>query len=474
MKQQNHNGVSRRQFLRGLGVGVGAAFLAACGTASTGTNGAASSGAASSGAASSGAASTAASGAASGAAGSGGAASAAAGGGSGQVQFWDMVWGPPAYIDTAKKVVDQFNQANPNIKVSYQSNPWSSWPQVFTTAVGSGTAPDVSTGGGYQAIQFYPQGAILEIDDVVSSFKPDDFLPGQVEGMKFNNHYVALPWGIDIRIPFYRKDLFDKAGVKPPTTWDEMRAALKKLTTGNQYGIAFPGNDNAAWQGMWGLVINNGGGLFTQDRKLDVMNDRTVEALTFISNLVKDGVVHPGSAGFSGDDMIKAFSSGSVGMVIFVPGTEERVTPETKQNVELLAPMTGPHGEKGTLMFANNLMVYKQTQNPEATKTFLKWWSANSLPIWSEGKCGNLPARKSIAADPYFQNNVYLKRILDEWVPVGKLTAANASGTFPVLADIDMGGAMKTLASDILQGQDVKAALQKLETTLKGYKTLGQ
>ncbi len=450
--------VSRRKFLRVTGGAAGAALLVACGAAPTTSSGATGGQATTSAAGASGGATAAAAG-------------AAAGGSSGDVQFWDMVWGPNAYIDTAKKVVDQFNQANPKIKASYQSNPWSSWPQVFTTAVGSGTAPDVSTGGGYQAIQFYPQGAILEIDDVVATFKPDDFLPGQVEAMKFNGHYVALPWGIDIRIPFYRKDMFDKAGVKPPTTWDELRPALKKLTSGNQYGIAFPGNDNAAWQGMWGFVINNGGGLFSKEGKLDVMNDRTVEALTFISNLVKDGVVHPGSAGFSGDDMMKAFSSATTAMVMFVPGTEERVTPETKQNVQLLAPMTGPHGDKGTLLFANNLMLYKQTKNPDATKAFLKWWSANSLPIWTEGKAGNLPARTSIAKDPYFQNNVYLKRILDEWVPIGKLTGANASGTFPVLADIDMGGAMKTMASDILQGQDVKAALQKLEAAIKGYKT---
>ncbi|MBA3944876.1 MAG: sugar ABC transporter substrate-binding protein [Herpetosiphonaceae bacterium] len=460
--------VSRRDFLRVTGGVAGAALLAACGATPASPSGAASGQTAAS--ASTDAGTT--GGATAAAVQATQAPAAAAGGAAGDVQFWDMVWGPPAYIDTAKKVVQQFTQANPNIKASYQSNPWSSWPQVFTTAVGSGTAPDVSTGGGYQAIQFYPQGAILEIDDVVASFKPDDFLPNQIEGMKFNGHYVALPWGIDIRIPFYRKDLFDKAGVKPPTNWDEMRAGLKKLTSGNQYGIAFPGNDNAAWQGMWGLVINNGGGLFTADRKLDVMNDRTVEALTFISNLVKDGVVHPGSAGFSGDDMTKAFSSGSVGMVIFVPGTEERVTPNVKQNVELLAPMTGPHGDKGTLLFSNNLMVYKQTKNPDATKSFLKWWSANSLPIWTEGKCGNLPARTSIAKDPYFQNNIYLKRILDEWVPIGKLTGTRSSGTFPALADIDMGGMMKTLATDILQGQDVKASLQKLETTLKGLKTL--
>jgi multiple sugar transport system substrate-binding protein len=460
VNDHSRNAISRRRFLRGLGAGAGAALLAACGGTSATPSGG------------EGAAATTGAGGAAATTVAGGGAAPAAGGASGEVQFWDMVWGPDVYIDTAKKVVEQFNQANPGITASYQSNPWSSWPQVFTTAVGSGTAPDVSTGGGYQAIQFYPQGAILEIDDVVASYKPEDFLPGMVEGMKFEGHYVALPWGIDIRIPYYRKDLLEKASVQPPTNWDEMTAALKALTSGNQYGIGFAGKENSAWQGMWGFVINNGGGLFTPDFKLDVMNDRTVEALELISSWVKDGLVHPGSAGFAGTDVEKAFATGSVGMLMYVPGTEERVTPDVKQQVELLAPMTGPHGDKGTLMFANNIMVYKQTKSPDAAKTFLKWWSENSLPIFTEGKAGNLPARTSIAKDPYFQDNIYLKRILDEWVPVAKLTGAQASGTDPVLADVDMGGMMITLATDILQGQDVKAALQKLEGTLKGLPTM--
>jgi multiple sugar transport system substrate-binding protein len=390
-----------------------------------------------------------------------------------ELAFWDMVWGGTEYIDTAKKVVDQFNQQNPNIKVTYQSNPWSSWPQVFTTAVGSGTAPDLSTGGGYQAVQFYPQGAILEIDDVVAEFKPGDFAPGHLEGMNFDGHYIALPWGIDIRIPFYRKDLLEAAGVTPPTNWDEFRAGLQKLTSGDKYGLAFAGNNPSGWQSMFSLLFNNDGGLFNEAGQLDVLNDRNIEAFTFISDLIKDGVVNPGSAGFADSDMLKSFANGSTAEVIFVPGTEDRV-PEVKDQIELLAPMTGPHGDKSTLAFANNIMVYKQTQHPDETKTFLKWWSANSLPIWTEGHCGNLPARTSIAKDAYFQNNVFLKRILDEWVPISHLTGYKAPGTFPALADIDAGGMLNTMATDIMQGKDVKETLQKLEATLKSLKTLQQ
>jgi multiple sugar transport system substrate-binding protein len=65
------------------------------------------------------------------------------------LQFWDMIWGGPEYIDTGKALVAQFNQEHPDITVTYRSVPWNNWYQTFLTAIGSQTAPDLSTGAGY-------------------------------------------------------------------------------------------------------------------------------------------------------------------------------------------------------------------------------------------------------------------------------------------------------------------------------------
>ena len=159
------------------------------------------------------------------------------------LQFWDMIWGGPEYIDTGKALVAQFNQEHPDITVTYRSVPWTNWYQTFLTAIGSGTAPDISTGAGYQAVQFYDQDAILPIDDVISQLKAegklDDFLPATVDVLKYKDHYVALPWAIDIRIWYYRKDLLEQAHVQPPTSWQELKAAAQTLTNpkADQYGL---------------------------------------------------------------------------------------------------------------------------------------------------------------------------------------------------------------------------------------------
>ena len=300
------------------------------------------------------------------------------------VEFWDMVWGPPEYIDSGEAIVDQFNQEQSDLKVWYQSTPWSNWYQTFLTAIGSGTAPDISTGAGYQAVQFYSQGAILEIDDVIadlkSSGKDKEFFPGALERLQYEVVTVALPWAIDIRVTIYRKSMFEAAGVQEPTTWEEAREVTKALSTGDQYGWVTSAAETGGPHLTTFVMFNNGGGLFAEDGTLDVMNESNVEAMQFVADMVADGSMHPGSAGFKNDDSRKSFGTGNTGILLDGPGSPNRF-PEVKEDIGLLAPMAGLHGDTGTISWVNNVMIYKQSQNPDAAKAFLNWWSENQKPL---------------------------------------------------------------------------------------------
>lgn len=438
MKNQFSAPLSRRQFLQVAGMSAASVALAACVTPGAAPQ-----------------------------AGAGAAEGAAAG--AAEIQFWDMVWGPPEYIEAAKKLVEQFNSETPAIKVTYTSNQWSSWPQVFTTAIGSGTAPDVSTGGGFQPVQFYADGAILPVDDLLAEVGSDDFPGAVLAANEYDGHNLAIPWNLDIRGIFYRTDLFEAAGAAAPTTWDELRTALKAVTKDNTYGLGFAGNSPLGWQQMWGFLHNNGGGLFTTDGKLDVMNERNVEAVEFIASLVADGVVHPGSAGFSDTDLAKAWAESTVSMLTWGFNFEKRA-PDLVPKTAVLSPLAGPHGDKGALVWINGLMMYNQTKNADATKTFLKWYSKNAKPLWTEGNCGVLPARISIASDPFFQDNPPTKALLNEWVPIATGLGNKQAGTSPLLGKIDGSGIPNTLCTDILQGMNATEALQKAADALAEIK----
>src|SRR5262249_30694311 len=145
-----------------------------------------------------------------------------------------------------KTLVVQFNREHPAIEVAYRSIPWSNWYQTFVTAVSSNTAPDISTGGGFQAVQLFDAGAVHPVDDVVEALRRDgeldDFAPGTVDALRYDGHHVALPWGLDVSVWFYRKDHFAEAGLEPPQSWSDLRAAAKRLIGKNRFGLIGAGD----------------------------------------------------------------------------------------------------------------------------------------------------------------------------------------------------------------------------------------
>jgi multiple sugar transport system substrate-binding protein len=385
------------------------------------------------------------------------------------LDFWDMIWGPPEYIDAANKLVEQFNQENPGIQVEYRSVPWADWYQTFLTAIGSGTAPDLSTGAGYQAVQLYDQGAIRPLDDLVEEMRAageiEDFLPGSVDTLRYDDHYVALPWGVDIRVWYYRKDLLEAAGVAPPTSWEELAEAAKTLTGDGVYGIVSAG-DTGGSHYLYNAILNNGGGLFTEDRELDLRSERNLEAFQALADMVAAGSVSPASTGYNSDDKRAAFYRGEAAFMLDGPGAIAQAG-DVADKIGIVEPLTAMNGDKGTIFWINNIMVYEQTEHPEEVKTFLKWWSANQTPLWTEGHSGQIPARLSIAQDEYFTSNEPLNYVIANYVPTGKTTATHASGIFPALNDVEGEGVMQSFVQELWQGQELEAILDTAEGRLR-------
>jgi multiple sugar transport system substrate-binding protein len=295
----------------------------------------------------------------------------------------------------------------------------------------------------------------------------DDFLPNMIDTLKYDNHYVALPWAIDIRVWYYRKDLFAQAKLQPPTNWQEFKAAAQALTNSkaDQYGMVTAG-DTLGEHLLLALMLNNGGGLFTTDRKLDLGSDRNMEALKFVGDLVEAKSVNPASAGYSGEDAVSAFSQGKGALFLDVPGLIGRL-PKIADKIGLVQPLVGPHDEKGTIFWVNNIMVYKQGKHPAETKIFLEWWSEHQKDLWTKGHVTQLPTRKSFAADPYFQDNAETKFILDNYLPVAKTTATHANGIFPKLNEVEGEGALQSLSQSLLQGKDVDSSVKTAADRLK-------
>ena len=386
-----------------------------------------------------------------------------------KLNFWDMIWGPPEYIDTAKELVTQFNREHPAVQVEYRSVPWSGWYQTYVTAIGAGSAPDISTGAGFQAVHFFEQEAILPVDDVIAEMKASgelaEFLHGSIETLQYKGATVALPWALDVRAWLYRKDILEQKKIAVPTSWAELRAAAKACTGDGVYGLISSG-DTGGSHYLYNAMNNNGGGMFSPERKADILNPINVEALKLYADMVADGSVSPASVGASSDDRRRAFTQGRCAFLLDGPGFIASAG-AAADKMGVIPPMAGPRGQKGTVYWVNNIMIYKQTRYPAQTKIFMKWWSKNQAVLWTKGNARPLPARKSIADLPIFKSEAARLFIMENYLPIAKTLAQRASGTFPQLNEIEGEGAIMTMVQRIWQGQDLIKSMTDANNRLK-------
>ena len=390
----------------------------------------------------------------------------------GTLKFWDMAWGIKAYGDLGTKITAAYAPAAGLPTATYQSTQWVNYYQTFTSAIASNTGPAVSTGAGYQALQFTQQGAIAPADNLVAklkkSGKADDFLEGTIDALKYKGSYVAVPWQMDIRVLWYRPSLLEKAGAEIPTDWDGVLAAGKALKKIGVSGFGVAGGENLGPQQFWSFIINNGGGFFDKDGNLDVVTDRNIETVTFLKQLVAEGIIDPTYTSYTSDNLYNDMVSGKVGMAVAPPGMNAYFTGANSADIVPTSPLSGPHGDKGTLYWVNNIMMYKNTPSQEGSEAFIEYYLDQIKGYWQNNLITSLPVLKSIVKLPEFQANKNNVKIIEEWQPIGQTAGATGSILFPALAAVEGSQAVTNWAQAIIQAKsDPKKILEDLQAGLQ-------
>ena len=389
------------------------------------------------------------------------------------LNFWDTPWGSPttAYINEAKKITQAYQPTGGLNPATYQSVPWTNWLQQFTSAVAAKTGPAVSSGGAYQAIYFDAQNAIAPADHLIATMHSNgmaaDYLPGILESLKYKNHYVAIPWLIDVRVLWYRNSLLQKAGVSVPTDWDSLRTAglaLKKLGISG-FGLNGGSGGNAN-QPLVAMLINNGGGLFDPAGNPNCVTKRNIETVDFLMGLSKDGIIQQQYATYTPADLQGDIDKGLVALVISSPTGP--TTGKVQSELALTSPLVGPHGDKGTIYWINNLMMYKNTPSQASSEAFMLYYLKNIHLYWKTGLFGFAPVLKSVVNLPIVQKNANLAKAVAEWVPVGKTLGSLDTDLFPALNAVDGGPALVQWAQAVIEGtESPKSVLQTLQTGLQ-------
>jgi len=285
-----------------------------------------------------------------------------------------------------------------------------------TAAAAAGDLPDVI----YHTLQYvlpWAEAGILDVDannDVVKDLGKNTFAPGALKMAKSGSKIAAVPVDGWTQMVVYRKDLFEAAGLKPPTSYANIEAAVKALSSNDMFGFvaATKTDENFMSQVLEHVLLANGvnivkkGGIKKQGKKLK-------NALEFYKVIAKASP--PGELYWK--QSRELYFAGKTPMIIWSPFIMDELaglrdsapptinsdptSPELASKTGFITNFSGPNNAKGAAWADIRYFGITADADTDEAKQFVMYSMdegyASTLSIAPEGK---FPVRRGNASDP--------------------------------------------------------------------------
>jgi len=229
--------------------------------------------------------------------------------------------GPQQRTDLTRKMFDEYEKRNPGVKVTLESGGATSelQRQYLSTVLGAKDSTlDVLILDIINPAQYYAAGWIEPLDQYLgvkdAKSYMSQYLPAYATADVIDGKIVALPDFADSMFLYYRKDLLDKYGVKPPTTWDDLATVSQKIQQGekrpNLQGLSFQGAPIEGAVCTFLLPYWSQGKDYQAGIKLD--KPAAVRGLDMWLGMVDKGVAKKNIAEVKTGDTVNEFMAGDV------------------------------------------------------------------------------------------------------------------------------------------------------------------
>jgi multiple sugar transport system substrate-binding protein len=401
-------------------------------------------------------------------------------------------WSPQASPDQLamyKSQIASFEAAHPGIKVSFEPTSDEGYPAQFAAAFASKQLPNLVTHlPSFAAQNYYSQGLLEPMDDVIKAIGEDKYFPGANDVYKTaDGHYCGTAIGNTAAdMLWLRKDLMQKAGIdKAPTTWDELRVACKKMQGGGIFGAPLPYGLNSMTSLIFiGFIHRGGGQIFTPDLAVGIDSQQTYDALEFYKSMRE--FCPAGATNYSWGESLTAFVSGATATGIYAGRVLANVTKQNPAIADSVTCVTYPTVSKDVASWTFNdfpsVFIPKGVANMAETKALAAFLfePAGYIPQLLAAPGHILPVLRTIAEDPAYLANPIIKKYKTEVTTMSVAAAAGKNLGFESSKHKPNVKANEIIASNViaelvqrvvLNGENAKATVgdtaKKLEDIMK-------
>jgi len=301
--------------------------------------------------------------------------------------------------EVVQQLVRDFERQAPGVRVRVQQIPWLAAHEKLLTGFVGEMTPDVAQLGNTWIAEFVTLRALAPLDSLVAvpgGIEESGFFPGIWATNVMDDHVFGIPWYVDTRLLFYRKDLFERAGIRePPSNWDEWYRSMRLVrdSAGAQYGIFLPLSE---WNPLVIMGMQAGSPLLTEGGLRGVFSEPEFrKAFEFYAKIFRDSLAPPAGQGQIANPY-QEFERGTFAMYITGPWQlgefANRISPGM-QDAWDTAPLPGPTGDSSGVSMAggSSLVMFDASPNKEAAWRLITFLSQPEQQARFYAISGNLP-----------------------------------------------------------------------------------
>jgi multiple sugar transport system substrate-binding protein len=325
------------------------------------------------------------------------------------LSFWAM----GSEGEAVERLLPEFERRHPGLRVKVQQIPWSAAHEKLLTAYAGDALPDLFQLGNTWLPEFVALDAIESLDGRLRSAAPfADFFAGILDAVELDGRRYGLPWYVDTRLLFYRKDILAAAGFSaPPTTWEDWQAAMARIKAlpGEHEPLLLPMNE---WQVPIILGLQRGAGPLREGGRYGNFRSEGFRA-AFLDYIgwFRQGYA-PAVATAQIANLYREFGRGRFAMYITGPwniGEFRRRLPAEVQDSWATAPLPAPPAGSApsaaaypglSLAGGASLVLSRSSRRQEASLALMEFLLEPERQVEFHRLTGDLPSRRSAWESP--------------------------------------------------------------------------
>ncbi len=322
-----------------------------------------------------------------------------------------------------------------------------------------------TTGTMREGRQFFTSGWYGDLTSLVNDpsatsveWDKSDFIDAVWKAHQFGGKQVAVPVQANVQLLYYRKDLFDAAGLKPPKTLDELEAAAKRLhNPPSVYGFVARGRKTQAPYTWSHWLYANGGSWLSPDGKPGIGTPAALNAVNQYVRLLRT-YGDPGITDNGPMEVQTHFLQGRAAMILDAVSWAGLFSDPQKSKVAGKWEGTlAPPGSAGVTyeLWAWSLAMSPFSEKQKAAWLFMQWATSKEMQKPLHLRSFPMP-RKSLWTDPEWKSKLqpgYYEAAMTQ------VQSARPIGHPPFVASPEITDVVGIAINNALAGKDAKAEM---------------